>query len=265
MATAARKLSGHVMKIDDALIADGTLAELWQRRTCLTRDEMAAMYTIVCGALKAYHPFELRALGEDKEELISQFIYFKVFRLEAAHNLPETFPLHSAPSNGHAVCAYFRRYLIDCLRRAGHQRNVSFDDGDVMLEVDRQAAVQSDPFDSVLIQYGLDEATVRDSAARFIAGLDETDRLLLAGSLGSLSNEQGGLAGIAGRYGIASYHYRARKLGITVKKGSFPIDFAATSIGQWIEGALGIDIDLENRLAILRALGILSEQSRAPG
>jgi hypothetical protein len=257
-------VGGDVMQITDGQISDGTFAELWQRRACLSHDEMAAMYTIVCGALKAYYPLELRALGEDKEELISQFIYFKVFRLEAAHDPPETFPLHSTPSNGHAVCAYFRRYLIDCLRSAGHQRNVSFDDGDVMLEVERQAAVHGDPVHSVLIQYGLDETTVRNSATLFIDSLDESDRLLLAGSLGWLSNEQGGLAGIAGRYGIASYHYRARKLGITVKKGSFPVDFAATTIGQWIESTLGIDITLENRVAILLALGILSEQSCAP-
>jgi hypothetical protein len=225
---------------------------------------MASMYLIVRRALQAYYPFELQALGEDKEELISQFIYFKVFRLEAAHAHPEAFPLHSAPSNGHAVCAYFRRYLIDCLRNAGHQRNVMFDNEDVLAEIEQQAAVQSDPVGSVLLQHGLDERIVRESAARFIGGLDKVDQLLLAGSLGWLSNEKGGLAEIATRYRIASYHYRARKLGVTLKKGSLPTDFAATSIGQWIAKTLGIDIVAENRIAILLVLGILAEQSRAP-
>ncbi|MBN3752025.1 hypothetical protein G3N95_03670 [Paraburkholderia sp. Tr-20389] len=225
---------------------------------------MASIYLVVRRALQGYHPFELQALGEDKEELISQFIYFKVFRIEAAHPQPETFPLHSAPSNGHALCAYFRRYLIDCLRNAAHQRNVSFDDENVLAEVEQQGAVQSDPVDSVLTLYGLDEQTVRESAARFIAGLDECDWLLLAGSLGWLSNEKGGLSQIASRYRIASYHYRARKLGVTLKKGSLPADFAATSIGEWIKHTLCIDIEAENRVAILIVLGILAEQSRAP-
>ncbi|WP_109482234.1 hypothetical protein [Paraburkholderia sp. C35] len=225
---------------------------------------MASIYTVVRRALQAYHPFELQALGEDKEELISQFIYFKVFRLEATNPHPEAFPLHSAPSTGHAVCAYFRRYLIDCLRNAAHQRNVSFDDENVHAEVEQQVAAQSDPVGSVLIQYGLDEPCVRESATRFIAGLDEPDWLLLSGSLGWLSNEKGGLSQIAARYRIASYHYRARKLGVTLKKGSLPADFAATSIGEWIEHTLGIDIAVENRVAILIVLGILSEQSRAP-
>jgi hypothetical protein len=225
---------------------------------------MASIYTVVRRALQGYYPCELQALGEDREELISQFIYFKVFRLEASHAHPESFPRHSAPSNGHAVCAYFRRYLIDCLRNAAHQRNVSFDDENVLAEVEQQGAMQSDPVGSVLVQYGLDEPTVRESAECFIAGLDECDWLLLAGSLGWLSNEKGGLSRIATRYQIASYHYRARKLGVTLKKGALPADFAATSIGEWIEHTLGIDIAVENRVAILIVLGILSEQARAP-
>lgn len=252
------------MRNYDSMIANGTFAELWQRRTNLTHDEMAAMYSIVRGALKSYYPLELHALGDDKEELVSQFIYFKVFRLEATQDTARTFPVHSAPSNDHAVCAYFRRYLIDCLRSAGNQRNVSFDDDDVTVEVERQATFHYDSVHSVLIQYGLDESIVRESATQFIESLDESDRVLLAGSLGWLSNERGGLVGIAGRYGIASYHYRARKLGVTVKKGACPDDFAATSIGQWIESTLGIDITIGNRTAILLVLGILSEQSGAP-
>ncbi|WP_245254281.1 hypothetical protein [Paraburkholderia sp. LEh10] len=225
---------------------------------------MASIYLIVRRALQTYYPFELQALGEDKEELISQFIYCKVFRLEASHAHTEAFPLHSAPSNGHAVCAYFRRYLIDCLRNASHQRNVLFDSEGVLAQIEQQTAEQSDPVGSVLLQYGLDERIVRESAERFIAGLDEADQLLLGGSLGWLSNEKGGLAEIAARYRIASYHYRARKLGVTLKKGSLPADFAATIIGAWIEKTLGIDIAPDNRIAILLVLGILSEQSHAP-
>lgn len=228
---------------------------------------MASLYAIVRRALTGYYPFELQALGEDKEELISQFLYFKVFRLEAARadatsSVP-TFPLHSAPSSPHAVCTYFRRYLIDCLRSASHRHNVSLDDGDVMVDVEEQTAAQADPVGTVLFQHGLDEADVRESATAFIARLDEADRLLLAGSLGWLSKEKGGLSGIAARYGIASYHYRARKLGVTLKKGSMPTDFACTGIGQWIERTLRIPVEAENRLAILAVLGILSEQSQA--
>lgn len=259
------KADAHAAPVKSAAaserVADGVLLQLWQRRACLTQDEMASIYTIVHRALKTYFPFELQGLAEDKEELISQFIYFKVFRLENPKASTESFPAHSAPTNGYAVCAYFRRYLIDCLRSASHQRNLSFDSPVATIEMEQQCAAQSDPIHAVLVQYGLDETTVRESATRFISELGMTDRLLLAGSLGSLSNARGGLSWVAERYGIASYHYRARKLGITLKKGSIPADFAATSIGQWIERTLGIDIAVENRVAILLALGILAEQS----
>ena len=245
-------------------VGESALPELWQRRARLSHDEMASIYTIVRHALTTYHPLELLALAEDKEELISQFIYLKVFRLEARHPQTATFPLHSAPSSGHAVRAYFRRYLIDYLRSASHQRNISLDDDDVMLEIEQQATVYADPVGSVLMQYGLDEATVRESAAEFIAGLDEPDRLLLGGSLGWLSNARGGLSQVASRYRIASYHYRARKLGVTLRKGAVPADFARTAIGQWIEQKLGIDVTPDNRTAILLVLGILSAQSFGP-
>ncbi len=192
-------------------------------------------------------PFELQTLAEDKGELVSQFIYFKVFRSEATTISVESFPEDSAPTNGFAVRAYFRRYFIDCLRHAGHQRTLPSDDSGAMIEIEQRRAPQNDPIRAVLIQYDFDELTVRESATRLISGLDGADRLLLAGSLGALSNVRGGLSRIAERFEIASYHYRARMLGVTLKKGSVPTDFATTSIGQWIEHTLGIDITWANR------------------
>lgn len=41
-----------------------------------------------------------------------------------------------------------------------------------------------------------------------------------------------------------------------------PGDFARTGIGRWIEDTLGIEIAVENRLALLAVLGILAEQSQ---
>lgn len=257
----------NVSNIESAALVEGpespcTLPDLWQRRTALNHAEMASLYTIVRRALTGYHPFELQALAEDKEELISQFLFSKVFRLETPAAEFMSFPAHSAPSNSHAVCSYFRRYLIDCLRSASHRRNVSIDESDVLAELDQRSAMHADPVGAALFQYGLNEESVRVSATRFIAGLDEAARLLLAGTLGWLSAEKGGLAQIAARYGIASYHHRARKLGVTLRKGAMPADFARTGIGHWIEDTLGIDIAVENRLALLAVLGILAEQSQ---
>lgn len=258
---------GNVSNIESAALVESlespcTLPDLWQRRTTLNHAEMASLYTIVRRALTRYHPFELQALGEDKEELISQFLFSKVFRFETSAAELMSFPAHSAPSNSHAVCSYFRRYLIDCLRSASHRRNVSIDESDVLAEIDQRSTMHPDPVGAALFQHGLSEDSVRASATRFIAGLDEAARLLLAGTLGWLSAEKGGLARIAARYGIASYHHRARKLGVTLRKDAVPGDFARTGIGRWIEDKLGIEIAVENRLALLAVLGILAEQSQ---
>lgn len=237
-----------------------TLSDLWRRRTHLSRDEMAMMYSLVIRALRPYHPLELQSLREDKEELVAQFIYAKVFRLEPGHTSSKA-STDSAPSNSYAVCAYFRRYLIDCLRSASHQHDVSMEAEGIGQEVDEHAHALDDPIESVLMPYGLDELSVRRLAREFIRGLDDHEQVVLAGSLGWCSGWKGGLSGIAARHHVPSYHYRAVKLGVTLKKSARPADFAATKIGQWLSDVVGIEIEAENWNAILLVLNLLGAES----
>lgn len=244
-----------VRNLDDAILPD-----LWRRRTRLSGDEMVSMVELVKRALRTYHPLELQALGEDKEELVAQFIYAKVLRLAPGHT--ETHACaDSAPSNGYALCAYFRRYLIDCLRSAGHQRNVSMENDGMAQEIDLHAQALEDPVESVLLQYGLDEPRVRLSARAFIESLDEPERIVLAGSLGWCSEGKGGLSAVAAQHRVPSYHYRAVKLGVTMKKTAGAEDFSNTKIGRWLTDVLGIEIEVDNRPAILLALNLLAAES----
>ena len=236
------------------------LTDLWRRRTSLSHDEMLSIYNLVQGALRTYHPPELHALREDKEELIAQFIYAKVLRLEPGHGASHAGE-HSAPSSGYAVCAYFRRFLIDRLRSASHQRDVSMEVDGVEEQMDEHAHAVDDPIRSVLIQHGLDEARVRHLAREFIGGLDRYEQLVLAGTFGWCSGDKGGLFGLASRHHIPSYHYRALKLGVTLKKSAQSEDFAATKIGRWIGGTLGISISADNQSAILLVLNLLALES----
>jgi hypothetical protein len=244
-----------VRNLDDAILPD-----LWRRRTRLSADEMVSMVELVKRALRTYHPVELQALGEDKEEFVAQFIYAKVLRLAPGHT--ETHACaDSAPSNGYAVCAYFRRYLIDCLRSAGHQRNVSMENEGMAQEIDLRAQALEDPVQSVLLQYGLDERRVRLAARVFIESLDEPERIVLAGSLGWCSQGKGGLSAVAAQHRVPSYHYRALKLGVTMKKTGGAEHFSNTRIGRWLTNVLGIAIEIENRAAILLALNLLAAES----
>ena len=96
------------------------LVRLWRRRQQLSPDEMGRMYAIVGDALRSCSPPELKVLGESRQELVAQFIYVKVLRLDAdpdeAEEAPADAGAGSAPSTAFALCAYFRRYLIDCTR-----------------------------------------------------------------------------------------------------------------------------------------------------
>jgi hypothetical protein len=237
-----------------------TLPDLWRRRTRLSAKEMLSIYLLVQQALRAYYPPELRVLVEDKDELVARFIYSKVLRLDSSA-VDINACADSAPSNGYAICAYFRRYLIDCLRSASHQRHVSIEIDGIEQEVDLRAHALEDPVESVLIQYALNEKSVRQKASTFIASLDEADQLILAGSFGWCSGQKGGLAGIATTHQIPSYHYRAVKLGVTVKKSGTLDHFAQSKIGQWLIDQLGISICIDNRPAILVALNLLSQEA----
>ena len=59
------------------------LIHLWRRRQQLAPDEMGRMYAIVGEALRGCNPPELKVLGEGRQELVAQFIYVKVLRLDA--------------------------------------------------------------------------------------------------------------------------------------------------------------------------------------
>ncbi|WP_250454453.1 hypothetical protein [Caballeronia sp. ATUFL_M2_KS44] len=246
-----------------AMMLDGaTLVDLWHRRTALTDIEIGQMYELVRHALRSYYPAELRALPDDKEELVAQFIFSRVLRFDLEQRASAASP-ESAPSTVYALCAYFRRFLIDCLRSAGLQRNLSMEIEGVQTEVERSAHAPADSIEASLAEHNLSEARVRMLARAFVASLNAHDRIVLAGSLGSIRERGGGLRGVADAYDVPSYHYRARKLGVTMKKSATPEDFAGTLIGHWIAGTLRIEISEDNRAAILVVLSLLAMESHA--
>ncbi len=257
---AVRQLEEHASQTPHV----SRLAQLWQRRHKVNQAEMLELYQLVQAALAHYSPVELQALGETKEELVAQFIFTKVLMLERDPASVAEPAAHSAPSNSYAICAYFRRYLIDCLRSAGHQRCVSLEISGVAQEMEESHnAPVDDPIRLALVEFGLSEAIVTHRARRFIASLDDIDRLLLEGTLGSMAGHKGGLSRVAATHKIASYHYRAGKLGVTLRKDAVPADFEVTRIGRWVRTDLGIEIGEENQTAILIVFGILARESEA--
>ena len=239
------------------------LVRLWQQRQALAPQQMGRLYTIVGDALAACHPPELQALGESRQELVAQFIYVKVLRLdvdpddgEGGEPAPKTRGSHSAPSTAFALCAYFRRYLIDCTRASAFRRKLSLGDEVDDAQLDAQLGEHEDAEDC-LAEHGLSSARVHEAARAFIAGLDAPERLLLCEGFG----KEAALSGVAARHAIASYHYRAGRLGLVHKREALPADYARTLIGGWLQGQLGLAIVAENMAAILQVFKILGAEA----
>jgi hypothetical protein len=237
------------------------LPDLWRRRMQLSMPEMGDIYLLVQDALGSYDPPEVRALREDKEDLIAQFIFSKVLRLDMASREDHA-SSESAPTNRFALCAYFRRYLIDRLRSASYRRDVSIDVDAVAEQVHACCQAKEEPV-KILLDHGLDEPFVRLQAHAFVEALDVFDRFVLAGSLGASHEQKGGLRGVAEEHGVPAYHQRARKLGVSLRKSATADDFANTRIGRWIKEVLHVDIFADNREVILVVIDLLAAEASA--
>ena len=239
------------------------LVSLWRNRQQLCQQDVGCMYQIVELALHGYNPPELQALGEGREELIAQFIYSKVLRLDtepsgASRINASTDDGHSAPSSSYALCAYFRRYLIDCTRASAFRRRVSLADEAMGNRAD-ELGEHADDLAGSLEEHGLCIAGVSRAAKKFINDLPEPEKILLCESFGK--EAVGGLSGVASRHSIASYHYRAGRLGLVHRREKLPIDYAKTTLGCWIQDTLGIPIEGENMGAVLSVLQILGVEA----
>ncbi len=237
------------------------LVKLWQKRRKLSSDEIGRIYYLVETALSESNPPELSALGEGRQELIVEFIYTKVLKLGS--DPVELLKVggeseSSAPSTTFAVCAYFRRYLIDCTRASSFKRKVSLDD-DSLEHGYAQTPDEAETLEETLVEFGLSAQKVAGEAKRFIASLDKPEKILLCEGFGS--DESCGLSSVASRHAIASYHYRAGRLGLVHKKEKLPKEYGKTQLGRWIEQTLGIPIHPENMAAILSVFKILGVEA----
>ncbi len=248
----------EILEVDESI----TLTDLWRRRHTLSTAEIGKMYDIVGRALQHSNPPELQLLGEGRQELIAQFIYCKVLRLQDRENGTERLDPdedgHSAPSSSFALCAYFRRYLIDCTRASSFKRKVSIGDQITESQLEEKMDAEDD-LEACLTEYGLTPDKVGNAAKVFIEKLDEPERILLCESFGR--EAEGGLSGVASRHAITSYHYRAGRLGLVHKRQGLTSDYAKTQLGSWIEKTLGIPIHAENMKAILSVFKILGVEA----
>lgn len=237
---------------------EASLRQLWTNRARLSQAEWEELFQhISFGLRNRCRAVELERVGDDRDAYIAQFFLLKVFEEVSHHSSP--------PQHFGALCLYFRNFLKDTVKSAEHRYLTQFDDpedGDESF-ADR---VPNDPdtqdeTNAHLFEANLNEVEVRLAAGEFLASLDVADQTYLACHSCADDNDAEPLSSLAKRMEIASYHYRALKLGITRKKDEFEQGYEETKIGAWLTQQLGLQCTRDYVQEIFAALKILCDES----
>jgi hypothetical protein len=243
-------MSEHFKELDERL------GELWHRRDTLTDEEWYELYELVVRALSSVSFPHYQGLDETPENCIDLFFTDKVYN-------PTRQPEYQARRihRGGLIDIYMN-YLID-LMRAKKRSQERF-----IAPVSEEAKEEPcDPFERIggevdaedpLYDLGLAREQILEAAQRFLEAQEEWVRLYFA--LHHCPDPESALprSRLAEDYVIASYHYKARQLGIAFPKGGFGNydDFARTGLGQWVTG-LGVEVNSEDQKAVDEVLQIL--------
>jgi len=228
--------------------SNNSLTQLWQQRKGLNQAEWGLLFQFVSDVLKLCNCSELKSLPLDRSHYINDFFYKKVF-------LPSTklsFNENQLFSN-RALVVFFCRYLRRVLNEPYAKRALPIlDDNDFVAPDNLDDAC-------ILRDVGKSEEYVKSSAREFLLSCEEWVRLYLEFHTCAEQAEFLPLKKLADVYKIPAYHYRARRLGISRKKGEFEKDYDKTILGQWLV-SLSINIDVENQDVILIAFKILCRE-----
>lgn len=246
----------------DRQALDARLDDLWNHRAQLDEREWHELHRIIGTVLSGYHPSLLRSLNGDKAFYIHEFFTRKVFEpgLRA-----QPMPIHSG-----AIRKFFKNHLRDCLD--SQERNPLYgaesldadDDGDEPRRRPYEPRSCADVALGALEELGLSAARVRESAACWLRAQEPWVGLYLGLHHCPDAEFSQPLYQLAERHGVASYHHKARKLGLTHKKSDRQSAwFRGTLLGLWLEQDLRIPVELDNVAAIETALAFLCEEAIA--
>jgi hypothetical protein len=238
--------------------SDAKLSELWQNLGSLNEAQWASLYQEVVQILQRCQFPELVSLPDTKEDYIQSFFLEKILKRTPSQDQGA---IHAG-----FIRLSFRNYLRDELRRPANRDRVYLDASDddqpdESSQLDRLHQLQGDKggenaattvdMEHVLAEHGLSIEKVQDSAFSWLRAQEEwAQQYLSVHFCPDHHDSPPSLQNLAAKLGIASYHYRARQLGITNKKTDLPSDFRKTAIGRWAIG-LGIEIVPENMSVLL--------------
>jgi hypothetical protein len=223
-------------------------AELWNRRGSLATAEVEELYRIVWSVLGSWKPSALSSLPGEHADYVVDFFTQAVLLGQGRAQARDTGVLYTA----------YRNYLLDCLRseKKSAQRHIqptiSDDDEEqdplTNLEPAGGASNGRHTSDtSLMTDFGLSPESLDAAANAFLDTVEPWAKIYLAIHQCADKEQSVPLSALAKKYGIASYHYQARYLGITRKKGELLRDYEKTLIGRWLVQISGETFSLENR------------------
>ena len=199
----------------------------WTRRHQLTQGELGEFYQRVIAALAPCRPREAASLGDSLADLRHQFFIEKVLHSDS----------DAAPHHVGALFLYFKRFIIDQLRKQRDDEDADAQEGCELRAPDAYAEPLRD--------YQLTPQQVRAAAETFIMTLPE-DLILLLRHCGC-----GGMPVKELAEQIASAHYHGGKLGLVHKQkgdaGSagrqiVQASHRATLLGAWVFNLLKLRV-----------------------
>jgi hypothetical protein len=238
-------------------VLDERLGDLWYRRDTLTDAEWHELCQLVRRILSSVSYPHYSELQDLPEECIDMFCTDKVF-WAAKQPQYQARRMHA----GALIGDLYPHYLIDLIRAKKRHQEPLVTALPEAPEQDSSASIEQlcgavDERDH-LYELGLAPEQIRQAAQRFLETQEEWARLYLARHHCPDPKSAVPLSRLAEDYEIASYHYKARQLGIAFPKGGFGNyeDFAGTDLGQWVTG-LGVEVNSENQKAVDEVLQIL--------
>jgi len=222
-----------------------TLMELWLRRDELTEAEFELFFQEVYRVLKpGYYP-ELKSLPDSRLDYIHSFL-IEIHERSTKENFKANKLYYEK-----ALIIFFRNYLKDRIKKIKCRNEEPLDN-----EVNNIETSYTADEVTLLWEARLKPEQVILSARQFLESSEEWVRLYLARNFCPDKDQQKPLNQLANDYQIPSYHHRARKLGITRKKGQLEKGYEKTLLGEWLT-ELELAITPKNQKVIEVAFKIL--------
>lgn len=174
--------------------------------------------------------------------------------------------------DAYALHRFLKKYAISWLR--DRKKAVPLDENDAPEDADEDDAdgddcmAADDPVSSqrqLLAEAGIALDRAQESAERFLDSLEVGERTYLVRNACADEDDKEAISSIAERLALgSSYHYKARKLGITGEKGGFYEGYEHTKIGKWLS-SLGVAISKDWQRELVALLMVLCERALAKG